>query len=115
METKADKNNSKDEARELRKKVKRLDDSRAGIKAKNKEKAGAIKAYQDREVELKDSRDQWKAKFKEEEKRNAEQSKKLNEIAVLAEIKEEQLKKIIEEFEDLKKKHPEIYQKMRKK
>jgi len=113
METKNEKSNLKDEARELRKKVKRLDDSRALIKAKNKEKAGAIKAYQDREVELKESRDEWKAKFKEQEKRNIEQAKKLNEIASLARIKEEQLKKIIEEFDDLKKKHPKIYQEMK--
>lgn len=56
------------EARELRKKLNRIEKSRGAIKSKSREKARAIKAHQDREQELKENRDEWKAKCKEQEK-----------------------------------------------
>lgn len=96
---------AKEEASTLRKKIKRIADSRASIKAKNREKGRTIKAYQDRQVELEQNRDEWKAKCKQEQKERLEADKKYKEIATLFEIKEEQLKALIKEFEELKKKN----------
>jgi hypothetical protein len=55
------------DARTLRKKVKRIEESRSSIKAKSREKGKIIKAHQDRESELKKNRDDWKTKCKEKE------------------------------------------------
>lgn len=51
MNQKKDKSIVKEEASTLRKKVKRIEESRSSIKAKNREKSKAIKSYQDRQGE----------------------------------------------------------------
>jgi hypothetical protein len=66
------KENTAEETRLLRKKVKRIDKSRALIKIKSSEKAKIIKASQDRQKELQENRDEWKAKCKEQERENVE-------------------------------------------
>jgi chromosome segregation ATPase len=114
MEQKNDNSNAKDEARNLRKKVSRLEDSRSSIKDKNREKGKTIKGYQDRQYELEENRDKWKTKCKEQEKECDELSQKYKYIASLFEMKEEELRKILNEFEELKKKYPESLQKPKK-
>ena len=52
MKEKIDQPNTREEARTLRKKVKRIEESRNSIKTKNREKGKTIKAYQDRQKEL---------------------------------------------------------------
>ncbi len=106
MKENADKPNIKQEARELRKKVKRVEDSRSSIKAKNLEKGKTIKAQQDRKKELEQNRDDWKAKCREQEKERIDTDEKYKRVATLLEMKEEELRKIMEEFEELKKKYP---------
>jgi hypothetical protein len=106
MKEKADKQNAKEEAHALRKKTKRLEDSRASIKAKSREKGKVIKAHQDRQTELEKNRDDWKAKCKEQEKARIEADDKYKQVAALLDIKEEQLKAILKEFEESKKKYP---------
>lgn len=106
MEPKNEKNNPKDESRALRKKVKRVEESRSSIKAKSRVKGKIIKGHQDRQNELKKNRDDWKAKCREQEKECAELDKKHKHVAKLFEMKEEQLKEILKEFEELKKKYP---------
>lgn len=108
MKEKTDKPKISNEARTLRKKVKRIEESRSSIKAKSHEKGQIIKAHQDREVELKKNRDDWKAKCKDREKECAEMDEKYKHIAALFEMKEEQLKEILKEFEELKKKAPRM-------
>jgi len=49
MEPKKEKINSKDETRALRKKIKRVEESRSSIKTKSQEKGKVIKMYQDRQ------------------------------------------------------------------
>ena len=57
MKEKADLSTIKEEARILRKKTKRVEESRASIKTKNSEKGRIIKAHQDRQTELEKNRD----------------------------------------------------------
>jgi len=106
MKEKADKPSIKEEARTLRKKNKRVEESRSLIKAKSREKGKIIKAHQDRQTELEQNRDDWKAKCKEQERQRIEADKKYKHVAALFDMKEEQLKEILKEFEDLKKKYP---------
>ena len=106
MREKADKPNIKEEARTLRKKNKRVEESRSLIKAKSREKGKIIKAHQDRQFELEQNRDEWKAKCKEQERACIEADKKYKHVAALFDMKEEQLREILKEFEDLKKKYP---------
>jgi chromosome segregation ATPase len=106
MKEKADKPNIKAEARALRKKNKRIEESRAAIKAKSREKGKAIKAYQDRQTELEQNRDDWKLKCKEQEKACNDANNKYKQVADMLEMKEEELRKIMKEFEELKKKYP---------
>lgn len=106
--------NSKAKAHVLNKKVKRLEKSRCLVKQKNREKRKIIKSYQDRQVELKQNRDKWKEKCKEQEKEREELDKKYKHIANLFQIKEEQLMEVLKEFEELKKKYPEQLLKMKK-
>lgn len=106
MKEKADKSNIKAEARALRQKNKRIEESRAAIKAKNREKGKTIKAHQDRQVELEQNRDDWKMKCKEQEKTCIDIDNKYKQVADMLEIKEEELRKIMKEFEELKKKYP---------
>jgi chromosome segregation ATPase len=101
---KQDKTNPKEKPHTLRKKIKRIEESRSTIQAKNREKAKALKAYQDREKELKDNRDSWKVKCKEKEKENEELQEKLKLIVNTLEITEEQLQQIRDEFNEVKKK-----------
>jgi chromosome segregation ATPase len=115
MKPKKDISSTKEEARNLRKKVNRLEESRSSIKDKNREKGKTIKAYQDRQRELEENRDNWKTMCKNKEKECDELTQKYRYIASLFEMKEEQLRKILEEFEDLKKKHQKIHQKQEKK
>lgn len=106
MEEKADKLNIKEETRALRKKTKRIEESRNSIKAKNREKGKIIKAHQDRQNELEKNRDDWKAKCKEQEKERINADNKYKEFAALFDMKEEQLRDILKELDELKKKHP---------
>jgi hypothetical protein len=106
MKEKADKPNIKEEVRALRKKVKRVEESRSSIKTKSREKGKAIKAHQDRQNELEQNRDDWKAKCKAQEKVRIDADDKYKKVAALLEIKEEELRTIMEEFEALKKKAP---------
>jgi len=104
------KKNLKGEARALRKKVTRIEASRSLIKTKNRKKGKIIKAHQDRESELKKNRDDWKVKCKDKEKECVELEKKYKYLASLFEMKEEQLKDILNEFEELKKKYRQKHQ-----
>lgn len=113
MKPKKEKLNPKDEARVLRKKVKRVEESRSSIKAKNREKGKVIKMHQDRQSELKKNRDDWKSRCKEQEKECTELDKKYKHVAALFEMKEEQLKEILSEFEELKKKYPPKLQRLK--
>lgn len=106
MTEKTDHSNIKEEARALRKKTKRIEESRASIKAKNSEKGKVIKAHQDRQTELEKNRDDWKAKCKEQEKERINADDKYKQFAILLGMKEEQLREILKELEELKKKHP---------
>jgi hypothetical protein len=106
MKEKADKPDIKEEARALRKKTKRVEKSRSLIKTKSREKGKIIKAHQDRQTELEQNRDDWKAKCKEQERERIEADKNYKRIAALFEMKEEQLREILKEFEELKKKYP---------
>lgn len=106
MKEKADKPNVKEETRALRKKTKRIEESREAIKAKSREKGKVIKAYQDRQTELEKNRDDWKAKCKEQEKARRDADDKYKQVANLLNIKEEQLRETLREFEELKKKYP---------
>lgn len=106
MKENTDKPNIKEEARALRKKVKRVEESRSSIKAKSREKGKTIKAHQDRQKELEQNRDDWKVKCKKQEKECIDTDDKYKKVAALLEMKEEELRKIMEEFEELKKKYP---------
>jgi hypothetical protein len=105
MKEKIDKSNVREEARILRKKTKRIEESRALIKVKSREKGKVIKAYQDRQTELEKNRDDWKAKCKEQEKERIRTDDKYKEVVALLNMKEEHMKKILQEFAELKKKH----------
>ena len=106
MKEKGDKSTIKENARALRKKAKRLEDSRASIKAKHREKGKIIKAHQDRQAEIEKSRDDWKMKCKEQEKERIDADDKYKQVANLLNMKEEELREILKELEELKKKHP---------
>lgn len=106
MKENTDKPNIREEARELRKKVKRVEESRSSIKAKSREKGKTIKVQQDRQKELEQNRDDWKAKYKEQEKERIDTDEKYKRIAALLKMKEEELREIMREFEELKKKYP---------
>lgn len=114
MEPKKDISNVKEEARKLRKKVNRLEESRSSIKNKNNEKGKTIKAYQDRQRELEENRDNWKSKCKEQAKACDVLNQKYKDIASLFAMQEEDLKKILYEFEELKKKNLETLQELKK-
>lgn len=90
----------------MRKKIKRMEESRSLIKAKNRKKGTDIKKSQDRQKELKESRDKWKVKCKLNEKECAELKEKHAYIASLFDMKEEQLRRVLKDFEELKKKYP---------
>jgi chromosome segregation ATPase len=107
MEKKIDK---KEEARTLRKKIKRVEESRSSIKDKHREKGSTIKKLKDRQTELEGSRDQWRDRCKQSEKKNADLAEKYKHLADLFEMKEEQLKDILGDVEELKKKYPKKYQ-----
>jgi len=66
MKEKTVKPNIKEEARLLRKKVKRVEENRSSIKTKNSEKGKVSKTQQDRKTELKKNRDEWNTKYKEQ-------------------------------------------------
>jgi chromosome segregation ATPase len=106
MKEDSDKPKIKEEARALRKKVKRVEDSRSSIKIKSREKGKTIKAHQDRQKELEQNRDDWKAKCKTQEKERIDIDDKYKKVAALLEMKEEELRTIMEEFDELKKKYP---------
>ena len=106
MKEKIDKSNMKEETRALRKKAKRVEESRASIKAKSREKGKIIKAHQDRQTELEKNRDDWKVKCKEQEQERINADNKYKQVAALFEMKEEQFREILKEFEELKKKYP---------
>ena len=103
MKEKADLSIIKEEARTLRKKTKRVEKSRASIKAKNSEKGKVIKAHQDRQTELEKNRDDWKAKCKEQEKDRLHADDKYKQLAALFNVQEEELREMLKELVDLKK------------
>lgn len=95
----------KAELRALRKKIKRLEESRSLNKHKNSEKGKTIKAYQDREVELKQSRDRWKNECKVQEKENEILAREVNKLTNDLKDKEKELLQIRDDFNKLKKKN----------
>lgn len=102
-----EKSHVKKEACSLRKKLKRTENSRNLNKAKSRDKSKIIKAAQDREQELKESRDMWKTKHKEQEKESDKLRRDLKLLANQLQMSEEDLQKIRDEFNELKKKsHP---------
>lgn len=106
MKEKTDKSNAKEEIRTLRKKTKRIEESRALIKAKSAEKGKIIKAYQDRQTELEQNRDDWKVKCKEQESERIKADDRYKQVAALFDMKEEQFRELLKEVEELKKKYP---------
>ena len=94
---------SQEEPRLLRKKITRLTGSRDSIKVKSREKSKVIKAHQDREQELKENRDHWKARCKEQEKKNEELSRGFKKLADQLEVTEEELQQVLDECNELKK------------
>jgi chromosome segregation ATPase len=110
MEQKKEKSDAKKESRALRKKIKRVEKSRSSIKDRNREKGTTIKKLQDRQKELEESRDHWKAKYKQSEKLISEQAEKYTHLANLLNMKEEQLGKILGDVEELKKKYPKKFE-----
>lgn len=107
MKEQTDKSNVKKETRaDLRKKMKRAKESHVSIKAKSRDKGKVIKAHQDRQTELEKNRDDWKAKCKEQEKERMNADDKYKQVAALLNMKEEQLKNTLMEFEEFKKKYP---------
>lgn len=104
MKKKTDKSDIQEEARSLRKKTKRVEESRSLIKAKSREKGKIIKLQQDRQAELERNRDDWKAKCKEQEKGRIEVENHYKVLADQLQMKEEELRKMLKELEELKKK-----------
>ena len=98
--------NIKEEARALRKKTKRLEKSRSLIKIKSRKKGKIIQMQKDRLKELEENRDCHKIACKKEEAARIEAESKYKEMAALFGIKEEQLKEMLREFNELKKKYP---------
>ena len=96
----------KEDIRALRKKIKRLEESRSLIKAKSRKKGKIIQIQKDRQKELKENRDNWKNKCKKEEKMRIETENKHKEMADLFGIKEKELREMLGEFNELKKKYP---------
>jgi hypothetical protein len=105
-----EKSDNKKEARESRKKIKRIEESRCAIKTKSREKGKVIKKFQDRQNELEESRNQWKDRYKQSEKENAELNEKYAYVASLFGIEEEQLRLALKNFEECKKKRKNISQ-----
>jgi len=93
----------KEEPRNLRKKIKRLETSRNLNKAKNRDKGRIIKAYQDRQNELIESRTAWKEKFKKQENENIQLSTKIKSLETLLELKDGEFERILSEFNEVKK------------
>lgn len=110
MEQKKEKPDAKKVTRELRKKIKRVEESRSSIKDKNRDKGTIIKKTKDRQKELEESRDLWKSKYKQSEKEAAEIAEKYAYMASVLEVNEEKLRQILDNVEELKKKYPEKYQ-----
>jgi chromosome segregation ATPase len=106
MKNKAINPDIKGEVRALRKKANRLEKSRSLIKSKVRKKGIIIKGYQDRYTELEQNRDDWRTKCKDREKELIGADNKYERAAALLNIKEEQLREILKEFEELKKKYP---------
>ena len=95
--------NANEEIRLLRKKFKRIEDSRSAIKTKSREKGKTIKAFQDRQTELQESRNQWKAMCKGKEKEIEELKSEHQKAAKILKMELEKLQQIIQEVEMVKK------------
>src|SRR5208282_3572284 len=89
----------------LRKRIKRIEQSRDSVKSKSREQAKSLKAQQKRERELIDNRDDWKVKCKEQECKNEGLNNTLKQVAEQLQVTEEQLQQVLDEFNELKKKH----------
>jgi uncharacterized coiled-coil DUF342 family protein len=89
----------------LRKRIKRIEESRDSTKAKSREQAKELKALQKRQQELIENRDSWKTKCKEQNSKNDELSYTLRKVAEQLQVTEEQLREVLDEFNELKKKH----------
>lgn len=103
MDQNKDSSHVKEEARLLRKKFTRMQNSRDALKSKNQDKAKIIKAQQDREQELKENRDHWKSKCKEQELKNEELRKVLKQLSRKLAISDEELLQVLHECTELKK------------
>ncbi len=75
---------SKERPTELHKKIKRLKESRDGLKASNREKSLKTQRLQDRNAEIIESRDHWRARNKELRKEFARQKEDLEQQAQAA-------------------------------
>lgn len=111
-----------DTARDLRKRIKRLLESRDGLKKKSRQQAERIRSLTGKALELKESRDLWRKHFNycKEEKNTLEmqleaERKKAGKMSALAEerarvleiekkAKDEEKLKYEEEINELKKK-----------
>ena len=62
---------------DLRKKLKRMTESRDNLKEKNREKVLLNQSLRDRNVEIQDSRDQWQNKYKNKNQENKELERQL--------------------------------------
>ncbi len=89
----------------LRQRIKRIEQSRDSVKSKSRELAKSLKAKQKREVELIDNRDSWKTKCKKQMSENEDLKSAHRKVAEQLQITEEQLQQILDEFNELKKKH----------
>ena len=69
----------KERPTELNKKIKRLQESRDNLKINNREKHLINQKLRDRNIEITESRDQWKIRHKEINQRNIEIEKQLQE------------------------------------
>ena len=87
--------NQNDTARDLRKRIKRLKESRDGLKNKGRQQSERIRSLTGRALDLKEGRDLWRKHFNrcKEEKNNFERQLKMErekvaEIGILAEERE---------------------------
>jgi hypothetical protein len=105
----------KERPTELNKKLKRLRKSRDNLKLNNREKNLINQKLRDRNVEITESRDQWKMRSKEliEQKKDLEQQvliaqKEIEQERMKAERERERADKLQAEIEAVLKKKPRI-------
>jgi chromosome segregation ATPase len=112
----------KETARDLRKRNKRLKNSRDDLKKKSRQQAGDIKALKGKNVDLKESRDLWKEHYyrEQEEKNSLEmtlkaEKKRVDEMEAFAQERERLLKIKEKVREEEKAKYEQEIDKLKKK